>query len=114
LSREYGWAALYIYLGLSALDFPFCFLAVKMLGTDLIGHWEHVVVSNVKALLQWPLSGTIQEQVGDAVDKVQEAVSPQEEGSRILEERGTGYAMEDHGFKEAEAANSGSNASKQP
>ena len=37
LSREYGWAAVGVYLGLSALDFPFCFLLVRWLGTDRIG-----------------------------------------------------------------------------
>lgn len=37
LSREYGWAAVGIYLGLSILDFPFCFLLVRTLGTDRIG-----------------------------------------------------------------------------
>ncbi|KAJ4338648.1 DUF1279 super [Didymella glomerata] len=43
LSKEYGWAALGVYLGLSALDFPFCFMAVRLLGTDRIGHYEEVV-----------------------------------------------------------------------
>lgn len=51
LSREYGWSALGVYLALSALDFPFCFLAVRMLGTDRIGHWEHAIVNTVKGLL---------------------------------------------------------------
>lgn len=37
LSREYGWAAVGIYLGLSVLDFPFCFLLVRTLGTERIG-----------------------------------------------------------------------------
>ena len=43
LSREYGWAALGVYLALSALDFPVCFLAVRLLGTDRIGRYEAVV-----------------------------------------------------------------------
>lgn len=43
LSKEYGWAALGVYLGLSALDFPICFLAVRLLGTDRIGRYEEVV-----------------------------------------------------------------------
>src|ERR1700761_6777783 len=30
LSRKYGWAAVGVYFGLSALDFPFCFLAVRL------------------------------------------------------------------------------------
>lgn len=37
LSREYGWAAVGVYLGLSVLDFPFCFLLVKWAGTERIG-----------------------------------------------------------------------------
>lgn len=39
LSREYGWAAVGVYLGLSVLDFPFCFLLVRVVGTDKIGAW---------------------------------------------------------------------------
>lgn len=111
MSKDYGWAAVYVYLGLSALDFPFCFLAVKLLGTDLIGHWEHVIVSNVKGLLQWPISGTVQEQMGDAVQKVVESVDPTE-GKRLLEESGSdAYTVEDHGYREAEKANTGADAS---
>jgi len=37
LSREYGWSAVGVYFALSALDFPFCYLFVKTLGTDRIG-----------------------------------------------------------------------------
>ncbi len=33
LSREYGWAAVGVYLALSVLDFPFCFLIVRFVGT---------------------------------------------------------------------------------
>lgn len=113
LSREYGWAAFYIYFALSALDFPFCFLAVKMLGTDLIGHWEHVIVSNVKQFLQWPLSGTVQEQVGEALDKVDEAIGT-EDTKRLLEENPNADGLIDHGYKDAVKANSGKNASMYP
>ncbi|TQB67753.1 hypothetical protein MPDQ_004818 [Monascus purpureus] len=48
LSREYGWSALGVYLLLSAVDFPLCFLAVRFFGTEKIGHIEHVIVSSVK------------------------------------------------------------------
>ncbi|KAF2204740.1 hypothetical protein GQ43DRAFT_387214 [Delitschia confertaspora ATCC 74209] len=54
LSREYGWTALGVYLALSALDFPFCFLAVRMLGTDRIGHYEHVVIESFWKVVQIP------------------------------------------------------------
>ncbi|KAK5634586.1 hypothetical protein RRF57_010299 [Xylaria bambusicola] len=47
LSREYGWAAVGVYLGLSVLDFPFCFLLVRVVGTERIGQIEHWVVSHV-------------------------------------------------------------------
>jgi hypothetical protein len=45
LSREYGWTAVGVYFALSVLDFPFCFLAVRLLGTDRIGHYEDVLKS---------------------------------------------------------------------
>ncbi|KAK6951021.1 hypothetical protein Daesc_007550 [Daldinia eschscholtzii] len=51
LSREYGWAALGVYLGLTVLDFPFCFLLVRSVGTERIGAIEHWVVSNVSKLI---------------------------------------------------------------
>ncbi|KAJ5812594.1 hypothetical protein N7474_008895 [Penicillium riverlandense] len=56
LSREYGWAALGVYLGLSALDFPFCFAAVRLLGVDRIGHYEHVAIEFLKSTFgsAWP------------------------------------------------------------
>lgn len=93
------------------MDFPFCFLAVKLLGTDLIGHWEHVIVGNVKAWLQWPLGADVKQQVSDAVDKVAE-VSGAEDGKRMLEEASDSVALEDHGYKEAEKAAGSKDASK--
>jgi N-terminal acetyltransferase 2 len=37
LSREYGWSAVGVYFALTALDFPFCYLFVRQMGTDKIG-----------------------------------------------------------------------------
>ncbi|WQF88614.1 hypothetical protein CDEST_13628 [Colletotrichum destructivum] len=51
LSREYGWSAVGVYLALSVLDFPFCFLLVRIVGTDRIGRLEHWIVSNVKKVI---------------------------------------------------------------
>ena len=51
LSREYGWATVGVYFALSVLDFPFCFLLVRVVGTDRIAEVEHVVVSNVSHLI---------------------------------------------------------------
>nr|POE94306.1 uncharacterized protein CFP56_16546 [Quercus suber] len=54
LSQKYGWAAVGVYLGLSALDFPFCFLAVRMLGAERVGQAEHFVVDRF-----WRLIGLV-------------------------------------------------------
>lgn len=51
LSREYGYAAVAVYLGLSALDFPFCFLAVRYLGTERIGQFEQSVINGIKRVV---------------------------------------------------------------
>ncbi|CUS12209.1 unnamed protein product [Tuber aestivum] len=48
LSREYGYSALGVYLLLSALDFPFCFLAVRYLGTEKISKLEASVIGFVE------------------------------------------------------------------
>lgn len=39
-------------MALTALDFPFCFLAVRALGTDRIGHYEHVAVEWLKGVVR--------------------------------------------------------------
>lgn len=51
LSREYGWSAVGVYMTLSVLDFPFCFLLVRTVGTERIAEIEHVVVSNVQRFI---------------------------------------------------------------
>jgi hypothetical protein len=57
MSKKYGWTVVGIYLGLSALDFPFCFLAVRWFGPERIGHLEHVIVSHVWAGLESVVPG---------------------------------------------------------
>ncbi|KAK4610383.1 hypothetical protein CLAFUW4_13710 [Fulvia fulva] len=44
MSRKYGWIVVGIYLGLSVLDFPFCFLAVRWFGTERIANLEHAII----------------------------------------------------------------------
>ena len=39
LTKEYGWVTVGVYLGLSVIDLPFCFLLVRVVGTDRIGEW---------------------------------------------------------------------------
>ncbi|PYI20920.1 hypothetical protein BO86DRAFT_387160 [Aspergillus japonicus CBS 114.51] len=56
LSKEYGWSALWVYLLLSAMDFPICFAAVRLLGVERIGYYEHVIFESVKGAVDavWP------------------------------------------------------------
>ena len=116
LSREYGWSALGVYFLLSALDFPFCFLAVRGLGTEVVGRWEHWVLHNVKQLIKWPLGETAKEKVDGAGQEVKSQVLPLEEvrgrgeEKRVLEEDEA--VIWDHGVEEAEKANQGDNASE--
>ncbi|KAM0200248.1 hypothetical protein ACHAPQ_005547 [Fusarium lateritium] len=51
LTKEYGWVTVGVYLGLSVLDFPFCFLFVRMVGPEKIGEVEHHVMSSVKQMI---------------------------------------------------------------
>lgn len=51
LSREYGWTAVGIYLALSVLDFPFCFLLVRTVGTEKIAYLEDIVVSYAQKVI---------------------------------------------------------------
>ncbi|KAK6351822.1 hypothetical protein TWF718_004967 [Orbilia javanica] len=44
LFKEYGMSAVGVYFLLSVLDFPFCFLFVKAVGTEKIAHYEHIIV----------------------------------------------------------------------
>jgi hypothetical protein len=64
LSREYGWSALGVYLLLSALDFPFCFAAVRLLGVDRIGHYEAVIMDSVRSVLPGGFGGREEESSG--------------------------------------------------
>ena len=109
LSREYGWSAVGVYLLLTAIDFPFCFLAVRLIGTDRIGRWEHAIVEWLKR------ASPIQ--------------IPTRKGAQAVEVAGTGTTVDaygvvdpksdevgvpgyDHGVKEAEKRNRSENASK--
>jgi hypothetical protein len=101
LSREYGWSALGIYLFLSALDFPFCFAAVRLLGVERIGHYEQVVVEAAKRLISpiWPL------------EQGENRVQDHETGELATagDFQGTTY---DHGVVEAQKRNAEEGASE--
>lgn len=64
---------------MSILDFPFCYLAVRMLGTERVGHYEHVVVEAIKSLIRVPfpnlfngsndLEGPVAEEIREAAER---------------------------------------------
>ncbi|KAL8942960.1 MAG: hypothetical protein Q9216_001375 [Gyalolechia sp. 2 TL-2023] len=101
LSREYGWSALGVYLLLTALDFPLCFLAVRWIGTETIGRWESVIVDQFWRLLDLLPSSS---RSGPQPVEVVESVQTEAEESEVAE----GY---DHGVKEAEERNKSEDAS---
>lgn len=85
-------------MALSALDFPFCFLAVRTLGTDRIGRWEHAAVDWIKNAIpvQWPAKYGGQAKQDEVVEEAVGGVT-------------AGY---DHGVREADRENKGDNASE--
>lgn len=104
LSREYGWSAVGVYFALSALDFPFCFLAVRIIGTDRIGHWEHIIVGYA-----WRLF-TLDGRVGqDKSPDQDEQVSAAQTGKTVEEAHAPGgvVAISQQGGKAAAEANEG-------
>ncbi|KIW05094.1 uncharacterized protein PV09_03651 [Verruconis gallopava] len=80
LSREYGWAAVGWYFALSALDFPFCFLAVRALGTERIGQWEHAVIDSIKAIIGIPFPGLMKDTGGASKDVEEQNEAEKREG----------------------------------
>ena len=88
LSREYGWSALGVYLLLSAIDFPFCYAAVRLLGADRIGHYEDVILQTAGNAIRavWP-----GKQAGDS-NNPEEAIEENKEGSAEQSPEETGKA----------------------
>jgi N-terminal acetyltransferase 2 len=84
-----------VYLALSALDFPFCFIAVRWIGTEKIGEWEHKIVEWFKR------ASPIQIPEKYQFWKKQKDNSEADDLPKLY----------DHGVKEAEVANSGEGAS---
>lgn len=87
LSREYGWTAVGVYFALSALDFPFCFLAVRALGTDRIGRWEHNVVTWVKSIVAVPFPGLVKDTGEHSSDSVEAIEASVREGTAALDDQ---------------------------
>lgn len=99
LSKQYGWLAVGVYFGLSALDFPFCYLAVRMLGTERVGHYEHVIVEGIKSLIRIPFPNLFQgshDLEGPIVEEIREATEREEalghDGGKVVRQNGAAEA----------------------
>ena len=73
LGKEYGWVVTGVYFGLSALDLPFCFLAVRGLGTDRVARWEHAIVGTIKDAVK-AVMPDVGAKADDVVEQVETAV----------------------------------------
>lgn len=107
---------------LTALDFPFCFAAVRYLGTDRIGHYEHVIIEWVKSGIPESVREAWHERMpGQEVHEERGAVAvggvvgeeTKVEGYSVVKgDAEVGVAGYDHGVKEAEKRNESENASE--
>lgn len=95
LSKEYGWLAVGVYFAMSALDFPFCYLAVRMLGTERVGHYEHVVIEGIKTALRIPFPSLFKgaDQIeGPIAEEIREATAREEalghDGAKVVAQNG--------------------------
>lgn len=100
---------------LTALDFPFCFAAVRYLGADRIGHYEHVLVESVKSAIPEQVKQKWRELIHGSGDQV--VVVPAGGGTTNVD-RDTNVdqiavpAGFDHGVRDAEERSTKENASK--
>jgi len=99
LSKEYGWLAVGVYFSLSVLDFPFCFLVVRMLGTERVGYYEHVIIEGVKNVIRIPFPSLFPETEaagGPIAEALKEATAQEEalghDGAQALGQNGDGGA----------------------
>ncbi|RPA95455.1 hypothetical protein L873DRAFT_1812760 [Choiromyces venosus 120613-1] len=107
LSREYGYSALGVYLLLSALDFPFCFLAVRYFGTERINKLEASAIGFVKPYwvslrsaigypVPVPVGGVVEEEEEKGRgrwDEVKDAEGEVAKGASIWTELALAYAI---------------------
>lgn len=96
LSREYGWTAVGVYLALSVLDFPFCFLLVRTVGTDRIARAEEWLVSRLEKAVPQGVKERWHDYKQALKDRSKETVG---------EEVTNGVEMAGWGVKEAEERN---------
>lgn len=89
-------------MALSTLDFPFSFLAVRMLGTERIGRYEHVVIEAFWKVVRVPFPNLGRH------NEAQEAHIGEGVGEATAREGQLGWSGE---VEKADAKNKGSEAS---
>jgi len=89
LSKEYGWTALAVYLGLSALDFPFCFLAVQVLGPERVGRAEHAVIDGFWSVVAIPFPSLKKQEKTDDSTEVEDDIKAAKESDKRSGSDGT-------------------------
>lgn len=72
-----------MYFGLSILDFPFCFLAVRLAGPERIGQIEHSILSSIKSVTA-PLEKMLEPMIGN-LRKEKQAIN---EAGEAIEDAG--------------------------
>lgn len=79
-----------MYFLLSALDFPFCFLAVRSLGAETIGHYEHLVVGYVSAAIPEGVKESWEQGKGRVMEMIDQARGEEHQISRGTSDGGAG------------------------
>lgn len=93
-----------------AVDLPFCFIAVRWLGTDRVGHWEHIIVDRFWKLVEIPFPDIRGTRGGSAeVEAVGEPIEAY--GMAHSKSNEVGVVV-DHGVEEAEKRNKSAEASE--
>ncbi|KAF2210400.1 hypothetical protein CERZMDRAFT_113321 [Cercospora zeae-maydis SCOH1-5] len=90
MSRKYGWTVTGIYLGLSVLDFPFCFLAVKWLGTERIAEVEHTIMDGFWNMAEKVMPSLQERRLAKEAGAAEEAATAaREAGDQVVEQAKT-------------------------
>ncbi|KAM3420573.1 hypothetical protein BST61_g3835 [Cercospora zeina] len=90
MSRKYGWTVTGIYLGLSVLDFPFCFLAVKWFGTERIAEVEHTIMDGFWDMAEKVMPSLQERRLAKEAGAAEEAAAAaREAGDQVVEQAKT-------------------------
>lgn len=75
------------------MDFPFCFAAVRFLGAEKVGHYEHVVVEAFKGAVGTVLPSVQEEQFKDETNSTTDSSKDNVDGSTVEKKLDEGASM---------------------